>query len=288
MISTMTTWSPITQTEIEQLLLEQLASCNVEERSAFEGIRTPLRAVPILRMGKIESVFVVGEHDDNVLIFEDIEQGFEWCRPDPDGVIRNYACSQSGLQGRLHDLLEWGVDRLLLPLTHPHWQSFKGGYRVTYDASPRLRKLLNDGPDDELWDEFWTELHHQGDLHQASYAAVPWLVEFIRRSPKLDWNAVALIATIELERDQHGNPPVALDLQTGYHAAIRALPKILGTHPDQEWDEDTTRSAVACIALARGQRWIARAYFEMDRDTAGRWFSEEFGWNFPDVEPRAT
>ncbi len=33
--------------------------------------------------------------------------------------------------------------------------------------------ITRDGPDEELWEEFWTELHHQGDLHQASYAAVP-------------------------------------------------------------------------------------------------------------------
>ncbi len=47
------------------------------------------------------------------------------------------------------------------------------------------------------------------------------------------------------------------------------------------------QAAVACIALGRGQPWLARAYFELDRDTAGRWFSEEFGWDFPDAEPSA-
>src|SRR6188472_219744 len=117
----------------------------------------------------------------------------------------------------------------MLPLDDPRWQSYKGGYRVPYDASPALRRLLTDGPDDELWEELWNELHHQGDLHQASYAAVPWLVEFIRCSPKLDWNAVGLIATIELERDQHRNPAVAEELSAGYDAAIRSLPEVLGT-----------------------------------------------------------
>ena len=175
----------------------------------------------------------------------------------------------------------------MLPLDDPRWQSYKGGYRVLYDASPGLRRLFSDGPDDALWEEFWNELHHQGDLHQASYATVPWLVEFIRRSPKLDWNAVALVATIELERDQHMNPPVAKELSSGYYAAIRSLPEVLGAHPDQEWGEYAVGPAVACIALARGQRWFARAYFELDRDTAGRWFSEEFGWDFPDAEPGA-
>jgi hypothetical protein len=175
----------------------------------------------------------------------------------------------------------------MLPLDDPRWKSYKGGYRVPYDASPGLLRLLHEGPDEQLWEEFWNELHHQGDLHQASYAAVPWLVEFIRRCPKLDWNAVALIATIDLERSQHSNPTVAEELSTGYYAAIQSLPEVLGTHPDQEWGEYAVGPAVACIALARGQRWFARAYFELDRDTAGRWFSEEFGWDFPDAEPDA-
>lgn len=172
----------------------------------------------------------------------------------------------------------------MLPLNDPRWQSYQGGYRVPYDVSPVLRRLLRDGPSDELWEELWTELHHQGDLHQASYAAVPWLVEFIRCSPRLEWNAVALIATIELERDQRDNPPVAEELSDGYYLAIRSLPAILVAHPDQEWDETVVGPAVACIAMSRGQRWFARAYFELDRDTAGRWFSEEFGWDFPDAE----
>lgn len=170
----------------------------------------------------------------------------------------------------------------MLSLDDPHWQAYKGGYRVPYDASSALRRLLADGPDEELWDELWTELHHQGDVHQASYAAIPWLVEFVRRSHKIDWNALALIATIELEREQNGNPKVAEELAAGYFAAIKSLPAVLGDHPDEEWSELVVSAAAACIALARGQRWFARAYLELNHDTADRWFSEEFGWDFPD------
>lgn len=170
----------------------------------------------------------------------------------------------------------------MLPLDDARWQSYHGGYRVPYDASIGLRRLLFDRPDDDLWEELWSELHHQGDVHQASYAAVPWLVEFVRRSPKIDWNALALIATIELERDRGTNPQVAKELEADYFAAIKSLPAVIGAHADDQWDDLVVRGAVACIALGRGQRWFARACFELDRGTAGRWFSEEFGWDFPD------
>lgn len=95
------------------------------------------------------------------------------------------------------------------------------------------------------------------------------------------------MATIELERDRHRNPAVAEELSAGYDAAIRSLPEVLCTHPDSAWHEGAVGPAMACIALARGQRWFARAYLELNRDTAGRWFSEEFGWDFPDAESGA-
>jgi hypothetical protein len=170
----------------------------------------------------------------------------------------------------------------MIPLDDPRWQTLKGGYRVAYDASGALRRILEGDGNTEAWDELWEELHHQGDVDQASYAAVPWLIEFVRRSLALDWNALALVATIELERTSEGNPPVSSELADDYSAAIQSLPEVLGSHVDQAWNEHVVRSAVTCIALARGQRWLARAYFELDRETAEQWFSEEFGWEFPE------
>jgi hypothetical protein len=51
-----------------------------------------------------------------------------------------------------------------------------------------------------IFEELWNELHHQNDVGEASYAAVPYLLEFARKSEKLDWNVFALISTIELSR----------------------------------------------------------------------------------------
>jgi len=168
----------------------------------------------------------------------------------------------------------------MLALGDPRWRDLKGGYRQSYDASEAIRRLLAGGASEELWEELCGELHHQGDVDQASYAAVPWLVEFVRLSPRLDWNALALIAVIELERARHRNPKPHKLLAEAYRTAIRSLPAVLGGHPDQDWGEETTQYAAACIALARGQRWLARAYFELDRETAGRWLQQELGRDF--------
>ena len=117
----------------------------------------------------------------------------------------------------------------MLPLNDPRWSTYLGGYRVPYDASVDLRRLFLGDPPEPIWEEFWNELHHQGDVHQASYAAVPWLIEFVRRGSKLDGNLIRLIATIELQRDQLKNPAVAPELANGYFLAIRSLPEVLGT-----------------------------------------------------------
>ena len=170
----------------------------------------------------------------------------------------------------------WQTNQSMLPLDDPRWKTLTGGYQVPYDASGPLHKLFERGGSKELWDELWQELHHQGDLGTASYAAVPHLLEFARRSPRLDWNVFGLIAVIELERPS--NPSVPAFLAAGYFRAIKELPAVVGSHPQQEWDEILTRHIVCCIALARGQRVLARVYLEMGLDAARQWLWGEIGY----------
>jgi len=164
----------------------------------------------------------------------------------------------------------------MLSLDDPRWKTLTGGYRVPYDVSVPLHKLFERGGSKELWTELWQELHHQGDVGPASYAAVPHLLEFARSSPKLDWNVFGLIAVIELERPS--NPSVPEFLAEGYFRAIKELPAVVGSHPQQEWDEILTRHIVCCIALARGHRVLARGYLEMGPDAAQRLLREEIGY----------
>lgn len=162
-----------------------------------------------------------------------------------------------------------------LPLDDPRWQAYQGGYRVPFDASIPLRQLLEDGPSEDLWKLLWNELHHQGDVDCASYAAAPWLVAFLSSSSRLDSNALGLIVVIELKRPS--NPDVPVELEAAYFSAIRVLPALIGQHPDTKWDEPTLQTAVSCIALARGHRELAEAYLKLDRDAPARFMRWEYG-----------
>jgi len=94
---------------------------------------------------------------------------------------------------------------IMIEYDDPKWKEVKGGYQLPYDPTPALRKL-EVGVDVKLvWDELWNNLHHQGDLGEASYAAVPYLVR-IHESHHLDWNLYAIVSTIEMERHRKSNP----------------------------------------------------------------------------------
>ncbi|HEY0686085.1 MAG TPA: hypothetical protein VGD45_27325 [Steroidobacter sp.] len=71
----------------------------------------------------------------------------------------------------------------MMSLDDERWRQLKGGYRVTYDPSGAL-KLLESGVD--VWGELWDELHHQGDVDVASYAAVPHLVRIATSATRRD------------------------------------------------------------------------------------------------------
>src|SRR5881397_662960 len=107
----------------------------------------------------------------------------------------------------------------MLTLDDPRWTQLEGGYRLPYDPTAALRQLDSGGHQPAVWDEFWKELHHQGDVGTASYAAIPTLVDIHRRMRELDWNLYALAATIEVERHRRSNPPIPDWLVADYEQA---------------------------------------------------------------------
>jgi hypothetical protein len=168
----------------------------------------------------------------------------------------------------------------MLPLDDLRWRSLNGGYRIPFDAAPMLITLHSTGPASKTWADLWAGLHHQGDVDQASYAAVPHLVEYLARSQTLDDQALAMVATIELNRPL--NPPPLPEFEAAYRDAIERLPSLISNHANTTWDKRTTQAAVACIALARGQRRLASVYLDLDVDTC-RDALEEAGINVVDA-----
>jgi hypothetical protein len=137
----------------------------------------------------------------------------------------------------------------MMSLDDPRWGDLKGGYKIPYDASGPLRRL-EAGAD--VWDELWQELHHQGDVGEASYAALPHLVRIARTLRYRDWNFYGLVSTIEVERHRKSNPPLPAWLAEDYAAAFRHVLDLAFDDLRRSEDPATVRSILGAVALAKG------------------------------------
>lgn len=137
----------------------------------------------------------------------------------------------------------------MLPLGDPRWSSLEGGNHLPYDASEALGRLERG---EEVWDELWENLHHQGDVGTASYASVPHLVRIAGARTSHDYHFYGLPAIIEVERHHERNPPLPDDLADAYHAAWRDLLELALADARTVDDNQTLRLILGVIALARG------------------------------------
>jgi len=160
----------------------------------------------------------------------------------------------------------------LLPLDDPRWAGYRGGYnRAAVNVAPFLRKLSSGVIAEDDWSILWDDLHHQGDVGEASYAVVPYLVEYARTAPTIPWHVFGFTAVVELERTANDNPPVPDELAPSYAAAIRDLPRI-GLDRAGAWGEDAFEPFMSCLALSLGRRTHARAYLDMSESEIEEFF----------------
>ena len=141
----------------------------------------------------------------------------------------------------------------MLSLDDERWSNLRGGYRTPYDPRPEFESLRVDGRRPEAWKTLWNELHHQGDVDTASYAAVPHLVALYLEAGEPDWNTYALVGCIEVERVR-ANPGVPDWLLPGYNAGLSALAEQASREVLATSDPLIVRSALGLIALTRGLR----------------------------------
>lgn len=147
----------------------------------------------------------------------------------------------------------------MLKLDDERWSDLTGGYKVAYDPRPALRALTQSYDDRNAWDELWNELHHQGDVGDASYAAIPALVRISVEHHPAQWALYGLAATIEEARlliDR--NPPIPDWLDQDYAFAWRTLFELALRDLRTETEANMVNSALAVIALHRGQLTLGR------------------------------
>jgi len=164
----------------------------------------------------------------------------------------------------------------MLPLDDPRWRELRGGYRVPYDASSALRRLERG---EEVWEELWRELHHQGAVGEASYAVVPHLVRIAKRLPARDRNLYALASTIEVERHRKTNPPLPDWLAQAYRTAWQDLLELAIDDLRHVEDALALRSILGAVASAKGSLKLGALISRCDESEIDEILEEYDAWN---------
>lgn len=164
----------------------------------------------------------------------------------------------------------------MLSLEDTRWKDLHGGYGVPYDVSIALRSMQR-GKD--VWEELWNELHHQGDIGDASYAAVPQLVSIAGAAESRDWHLYGLLAIIEVERHQKGNPPIPAWLQTSYDQAWARAFALAASDLSASTDSLTIRAILSVLALAKGELKLGALLSGLDSSELDEWLEERHEWS---------
>jgi hypothetical protein len=159
-------------------------------------------------------------------------------------------------------------------LDDPNWKTLEGGYRVPYDASVPLRALAEG--DDGVFPALWENLYHQGDVGDASYAAVPALARIFETRART-WDFYALVNIIEISRHKE-NPPLPAWLEPDYRASLDALLTMALADVRRSEDDATLQEVLASIAVARGNPKLAEFISFTDQSEIDLFLAGRFAW----------
>ncbi len=154
----------------------------------------------------------------------------------------------------------------MLSLDDNRWNDLTGPYKTRFDPRPLLVRLATERETATVWRGLWYGLHHQGDVGDASYAAVPQLVSIHRERGVVDWNTYAIVAIIELARTERKNPAVPEWLERDYFSAIQELALAGASELSRTEEPEAVRSILSVIAIAKGLRTHGKFLVEYCED----------------------
>ncbi len=160
--------------------------------------------------------------------------------------------------------------RSMLPLNDKRWMELRHAYGKANDT-PDYIKQLHDDPSprrdykDEPWFSLWSSLCHQGDVYEASYAALPHIVDVAcNSSGSIDLGFFLLPASIEIARKNQHGPKVPEYLSEAYHSAIERLNECVAMHRNESWDQYMLIAAFSAQAVSKGHHRVAEAILNLD------------------------
>lgn len=154
----------------------------------------------------------------------------------------------------------------MLSLDDERWNGLQGGYRQPFDPRPLLKRLESGIDVQQTWHDLWEELHHQGDVGEASYAAVPHIVRIHRDRGLPGWNVYAIVGVIDLARDNEQNPKVPDWLENEYFEAVDKLAEIGLREFAKVDDPEEVRAILSILAISKGARTYGRMLLDYSQE----------------------
>ncbi|MBN8843176.1 MAG: hypothetical protein J0H88_08000 [Sphingomonadales bacterium] len=164
----------------------------------------------------------------------------------------------------------------MLSLDDSRWTTLTHAYGSAADIPDLIRSLAQapapqDDARSEPWFSIWSSLCHQDDVFDASYAAVPHIVDIACRSDgPVDFSFFQLPASVEVARRNGRGPALPADLAEAYDHSLEKLADCIARHRHEAWDEATLLSVLAAQAVAKGHHRIAEAIMNLDDDLIER------------------
>ena len=169
----------------------------------------------------------------------------------------------------------------MIELDSPAWGQLKHAYGTAEDMPALLHQLAENprptDPTEEPWFTLWSSLCHQGDVYEASYAAVPHIVEIgIQSSGPIAWNFFMLPACIEIGRVGRPRPPIPDELAGAYFKGLERLHECAFVHTTDAWNSDMTQCVAAALAAAKGHIELATLLIRLEPGHITRLIAEEW------------
>ena len=99
-------WRPATVEDVDEIVAQDLAACDPEQLAVFNKYRVKAFAAPLERYGQLESVVVVARKGDEVIYYEDVEDGFQVSPISPEGQLLEHWCNDDELRFALNAWIE--------------------------------------------------------------------------------------------------------------------------------------------------------------------------------------
>ncbi|HDR9492197.1 hypothetical protein [Burkholderia stabilis] len=160
----------------------------------------------------------------------------------------------------------------MISLDSSRWAELGHAYGNAADI-PALLKQLEGMPasanNSEPWFTLWSALAHQGDVYDASFAAVPHVVRALASAPeRADHSYFQFPAWVEICRARN-MIQVPADLEPAYLLSLAQLPSLVATVSERACDAGLLVCMLAAVAVAKGQPKIAEAVLELTPEVAG-------------------